>query len=697
VINKVLIVCSGNSPDGSNFDFERHHTFIYEQFVILKNLGVEFDYFYIKSKGIIGYIKSWHSLWVYLKKNKYTLIHAHYGLSGFIAVMQPHNKTLITFHGSDINQKKTRLISNLACLMADYSIFVSPFLYEKLYIRPRDKYSVIPCGIDLNTFFPLDKIEARRKMNLKEDKKYVLFSSYFLNPAKNYKLAEKAMSLVPNAELLELKNKSREEVNLLLNAVDVLLLTSQHEGSPQVVKEAMACNCPVVSTNVGDVKTIFNNTNYCYVCDNRPEEIAERINSLLKTPVRTKGAESISLYDNKIISEKVLNIYRRFGITGNYQQCKNGLWDTTVPGIRFDENGISNYCHIHETLMNTFVRGNEGKTRWSSLLLKIKNKGEGKKYDCVIGISGGTDSSFLMHLAVKWGLRPLAVNLDNGWSSDISVRNIRKITTALNIDLETFVIEYEEVKDILRSQMLAGLPWIDGPTDYAIKSILYKIAKREGIKYILTGSDFRSEGKQPTEWTYTDKRQILRIHKRFGRYNLKTFPLISFSELFYLGYICNIKTIAPYNYIDYQKKIAQKLLIDTYKWEYYGGHHHENLFTKFAITYWMPEKFNIDKRLITLSAQIVSGEISRDEGLKILEGPSCDISKIEEEKAYVIKKLGLSESEFYQIWNSPNKSFRDYPSNYPIIKHFSRFIIPVISLFLPQKPKIFFEMEGRAI
>jgi len=162
-------------------------------------------------------------------------------------------------------------------------------------------------------------------------------------------------------------------------------------------------------------------------------------------------------------------------------------------------------------------------------------------------------------------------------------------------------------------------------------------------------------------------------------------------------HICNIKTIAPYNYIDYQKKIAQKLLIDTYKWEYYGGHHHENLFTKFAITYWMPEKFNIDKRLITLSAQIVSGEISRDEGLKILEGPSCDISKIEEEKAYVIKKLGLSESEFYQIWNSPNKSFRDYPSNYPIIKHFSRFIIPVISLFLPQKPKIFFEMEGRAI
>ena len=377
--------------------------------------------------------------------------------------------------------------------------------------------------------------------------------------------------------------------------------------------------------------------------------------------------------------------------------CVKGIWDETVPGIKFDENGVSNYCKLHETLMKAFVRGDEGEKQWMQLVKKIKNKGLNKKYDCIIGVSGGTDSSYLMHMAIKIGFRPLAVNLDNGWSSDISVKNIKKVTSALSIDLETYVIDYEEVMDVLRSFILAGLPWIDAPTDYAIMSVLYKIARREGVKYILTGSDFRSEGKQPTEWTYTDKKQIMAVHKRFGKHNLKTFPLISFPKLLYLGFVKQIKTISPYNYIDYQKKNAQKVLEELYGWEYYGGHHHENLFTKFTIAYWMPEKFSIDKRLITLSAQIVSGEISRDEALEIINRPSFDVSKIEEEKRYVIKKLGFTENEFQKIWDSPNKSFLDYSSNYAMIKRFTKIIIPVISLILPQKPKIFYEIEGRAL
>jgi hypothetical protein len=346
--------------------------------------------------------------------------------------------------------------------------------------------------------------------------------------------------------------------------------------------------------------------------------------------------------------------------------------------------------------MKAFKRDDEGEKQWFSIVERIKQKGYGKKYDCIIGVSGGTDSSYLMHMAKSWGLRPLAANLDNGWSSDISLKNIKKVTTSLNIDLETYVIDYEEVMDVLRSQMLAGLPWIDAPTDYAIMSVLYMIARREGVKYILTGTDFRSEGKQPTEWTYTDKKQILNVHKRFGKHNLKTFPLISLPELLYLGYFQQIKTVAPFNYINYQKKNAQQVLIELYKWEYYGGHHHENFFTKFAIAYWLPGKFSIDKRLITLSAQIVSGEITRDEALEIIKKPSYDTSKIEEERKYVIKKLGLSEEEFNAIWNSPVKSFKDYPSNYPMISRFANLIIPVIRRVLPHKPKIFFEMEGRA-
>lgn len=694
-MDRVLIVCSGNSPDETVFELKRHHAFIYEQVMLIKNQGVEFDYYYIEGRGLIGYLKNWYRLWARLKKNKYSVIHAHNGLSGFIAVLQPFCKTIITFHGSDINKKKTRLISNFVCILANYRIFVSSQLYKKLYIKPRHNYSVIPCGINLDTFYPMDKIEARKKMNLNENQAFVLFSSYFSNPVKNYKLAKLAMSFVPEAQLLELRNKTREEVNILLNAVDGLLLTSPYEGSPQVIKEAMACNCPIVSTNAGDVMTILGQTDLCYICEPNPEKIAEKIKYLLNKSARTKGRESIHAYDNKIIANKILNIYRRYGISGSFQRCTKGLWDSTVPGIKFDDNGVSNYYHIHENLMNTFVRGDKGEKQWSQLVEKIKQTGLNKKYDCIIGVSGGTDSSYLMHLSTKYGLHPLAVNLDNGWSSDISVKNIKKVTSALNIDLETYVIDYEEVKDVLRSQMIAGLPWIDAPTDYAIISVLYKIARREGIKYILTGSDFRSEGKQPTEWTYTDNKQIKTVHKRFGKHKLRTFPLISFIDLLYLGFIKQIKTIAPFNYIDYQKKNAQKVLKELYGWEYYGGHHHENIFTKFAIAYWLPKKFSIDKRLITLSAQIMSGEISRDEALEIINRPSYDASRIEEEKKYVIKKLGFSEDEFQQIWDSPNKSFLDYSSNYSMIKHFAKIIIPLVSLILPQKPKIFFELEGR--
>ena len=383
------------------------------------------------------------------------------------------------------------------------------------------------------------------------------------------------------------------------------------------------------------------------------------------------------------------------GLSGRV--CTKGIWDETVPGILFDDNGVSNYCRLHETLMKDFMRGDEGKKQWSQLVSKIKRKGAGKKYDCIIGVSGGTDSSYLMHLAKGYGLSPLAVNLDNGWSSDLSVKNIKKVTASLKIDLETYVIDYEEVMDVLRSFMLAGLPWIDAPTDYAIMSVLYKIAKREGVKYILTGNDFRSEGKQPTEWTYTDKRQIIEVHKRFGKHKLKTFPLISLSTLLYLGYIRRIKTIAPFNYIDYQKNDAQKLLKELYGWEYYGGHHHENIFTKFTIAYWLPEKFCIDKRLITLSAQVVSGEISRDVALEIINHSSYDERKIEEEKKFVIKKLGFSGDEFQEIWDSPNKSFSDYSSNYPMIKRFAKILVPIVKLILPQKPKIFYELEGRTL
>jgi len=378
-----------------------------------------------------------------------------------------------------------------------------------------------------------------------------------------------------------------------------------------------------------------------------------------------------------------------------YRRCSKGIWDTTVPGITFDKEGASNYSKIIENLIDAYPRGKKGQKEWDDIINQIRRKKRNKSYDCIIGVSGGTDSSYLLHLAKEWGLSPLAVTLDNGWSSDISVKNIKKITSKLNIDLETYVIDYEEIKDILRSHLKASLPWVDAPTDIAIKSILYRIASQLGLKYILIGADFRSEGKQPTEWTYNDGKQLKYIQKKFGTFQIKTFPNLKITNFIYYSYIKGIKMVRPYYYLDYEKKSAQDFLKKEYGWEYYGGHHHENIFTRFVISYWLPRKFNIDKRIITLSAQVISGEISRDEAIVAMKAPPYDSKLMEKDKEYVIKKLGLDWDEFDKIWNQPNRTFLDYPSYYPFIKKLLKIIKPLFRYLLPARPMIFFEMDER--
>ena len=341
--------------------------------------------------------------------------------------------------------------------------------------------------------------------------------------------------------------------------------------------------------------------------------------------------------------------------------CSKGIWNETVPGITFDSDGISNYYYLQKTLEKNFPRGYKGKVIWDGYVNEIKTKGRKNKYDCIIGVSGGIDSSYLLHLAKNvYGLRPLAVNLDNGWNSDIAVKNIQKMTKVLDIDLETYVINYEEIKDLLRAYMRASLPWIDIPTDRAIKGALYKIASRVNTKFILRGNDFRSEGKQPHEWTTSDHKQLIHIYDKFGNgVKLKTYPFLRNFDIFYYGYIKKIKEIRTFYFIDYQKQKAKELLMKEYDWQDYGGHHHENIFTKFAMSYWLPRKFGIDKRLINLSAQIVSGAITREQALEKISKPFESEQKLEDMKNYVLKKLQITHDEFRAIWELPNKFFYD--------------------------------------
>ena len=376
--------------------------------------------------------------------------------------------------------------------------------------------------------------------------------------------------------------------------------------------------------------------------------------------------------------------------------CKVGVWDTTFPGIHFNENGISNYRFLHNELNEAFPRGDQGKTQWNKIVKTIKLKKNKNNYDCIVGVSGGTDSSFLLHLCKENGLKALAVNLDNGWNSKIAVLNIKKITELLNFDLETYVIDYEEVKKIQRAYIRSCIPWVDKPTDNAIMAILYRTASREGVKFVLLGNDFRTEGKQPSEWTYGDGKQLLYIYNKYeSNEKLRSFPYMTIKDYFIYGFIRNIKLIYPFNYLEYSKNKAQKLLSEKYDWEYYGGHHHENIFTRFIIGYWLPRKFNIDKRKVTLSAQILNDEISRDEALKILKNPPYNEDEMEMDKEYVLKKLDFTKEDFIGIWNSPNRSIFDFPSYYSIIRKFPKLINALYKLINTTPPKIFFEMKVR--
>ena len=305
---KLLVICSSNHP---NFSFEKHQAFIYDQVNAIKrsNNNIYFDYFFVKGKGFKGYLKNHKLLKEKIKDNSFDLIHANNSVIGLLCVMQKSLPVVITFHGSDINLPKLNFISSLTSLFAKQLIFVSEKLKKRIYLKRNSKSFVIPCGVDLDTF----------NFNKTETKvcKKILFASSFDVYVKNAELAIKAVSKVNyEIELIELKNKTRSEVNALLNYVDMVLVTSLSEGSPQIIKEAMACNCPIVSTNVGDVKEVIGDTEGCYICSFEPEDVAEKIKLALafaKTKGRTKGRQRIIELglDNKTIARKIVEVYKK--------------------------------------------------------------------------------------------------------------------------------------------------------------------------------------------------------------------------------------------------------------------------------------------------------------------------------------------------------------------------------------------------
>ena len=300
---KVLIVASGNSAVISPF--------VKEQGDSLKEIGLDIDYFLIKGKGITGYLKNYFNLNRLIKTNTYDIIHAHYGLSGLLATFQSFVPVVITFHGSDVNLNRTNFyLSFLASRLSDANIFVHESLSKKLNLFS-DKAEIIPCGVNLNLFKPIDKLASRDKLGLDHNYNYVLFSSSFNNKIKNAALAKLALSNFENIILLEMKGYSREEVHLLMNAVDILIVTSHSETGPLVVKEALACNCPIISTDVGDVKELANGTKNCYIVEYDAKQVEQRIRDILSSNKKSDGRAAVKHLSLEKVATDVCSVYKR--------------------------------------------------------------------------------------------------------------------------------------------------------------------------------------------------------------------------------------------------------------------------------------------------------------------------------------------------------------------------------------------------
>lgn len=349
-----------------------------------------------------------------------------------------------------------------------------------------------------------------------------------------------------------------------------------------------------------------------------------------------------------------------------YQICVRCIMDTSDPEIVFDEEGICNHCKRYPDHIASLGDASERARKMETLVQTLKLAGRGKDYDCIMGLSGGVDSSYLAHFAVReLGLRPLVVHVDSGWNSELAVSNIEGICKGLSIDLHTLVIDWEEMRDLQLAYFRAGVANLDVPQDHAFNAAMVGEAKKFGIRHVLNGGNMQTESILPNAWGYdaSDPASLRGIHKTYGRIKLKTYPVRSdFARLITDPYIYGMKVHRPLEYLDYNKFEAKKLLMEKLGWRDYGGKHYESRFTKFFQAHYLPEKFGYDKRKAHLASLVASGQMTRDAALAEMQAPLYDPDDLKEDIAYFCKKLGISVSEYEQVMAQQPKTYKDYPN-----------------------------------
>ncbi len=353
-------------------------------------------------------------------------------------------------------------------------------------------------------------------------------------------------------------------------------------------------------------------------------------------------------------------------INSNYQICNKLVLDTTYPSIKFDQNGISNqYWDFQNNIRKKWMKSQQDSVYLEKIVETIKKDGSGKDFDCILGLSGGADSSYMLHTIVKkFNLKPLVFHVDGGWNSEIAVSNIKNLVDKLGVDLFTEVINWEEMKDFQLAMFKSGVPHIDIPQDMAFIGVLYKFARKYNISYILNGGNISTECVQrPLDIIYwgTDMRHINDILKKFGTREMKTFPFSSvFYHKIYLRYFRNIKVVKPLNYIFYEKKKAMNLLSNLYDWKPYPQKHFESRFTRFFEGYWLPTRFGFDMRRVDLSSLILTNQITREEALEELTKPPYDTELTHQDFNYIANKLNIGPGELKRFHEMPKKYWSDY-------------------------------------
>jgi len=353
--------------------------------------------------------------------------------------------------------------------------------------------------------------------------------------------------------------------------------------------------------------------------------------------------------------------------TRKYQMCTRCVMDTTDPDIIFDKKGVCNHCYTRdEKIKRSVISGTAGMDKLNKVIDKIRKDNKNKEYDCIIGVSGGVDSTFVAYKAIEYGLRPLAVHLDNGWDSELSIKNIENICRKLKIDLHTIVLDWDEFKDLQLAFLRASTPDSEIPSDHAIVASMLNTARMVKVKHIITGYNARTESHLPSAWSqgHFDWGYIKNVQKRFGSVHLETFPHLSFSNFLFNSY----GFIDILNYLDYSKKDVMPILERELGWQYYGGKHCESIYTRWYQGYWLPKKFGYDKRKGHLSSLICSGETTRAEALEELAKPTYPLELQKEDTIYVIKKFDLTCDQLDAILHLPKKSYWDYASYGKIYK-----------------------------